>query len=90
MTVNSGGNFYASGVGSTGTLYTGLSVGNYSVLENVYPRYNSSFTGDCSSTGSISLYEGYNKTCTVINTYIPSATLHVIKTVVGGGPLVAS
>ena len=90
LTVNSGLVFYASGVGSTGTLYTWLSAGNYSVLENIYPRYTSSFTGDCSSTGSILLYEGYNKTCTVINTYFPPATLHVIKTVVGWGGLVAS
>jgi len=97
VTVNSGSSFYGSwfGTWTPGTLYTGLFPGIYALFEGFYTWYNSSFTGDCSSTGSITLSAGDNKTCTVMNTYIPpvtTGTLHIIKVVnnAGGGTAVPS
>ena len=90
ITVNSGSSFYESwfGTWTPGTLYTGLSPGIYALFEGFYVWYDSSFTGDCSSTGSITLSAGDNKTCTVMNTY-NLFTLHIAKHVVGG-PAVAA
>lgn len=47
LTVNSGGVFYASGVGSTGTSYTGLSIGAYTVDELSNTSYTKTFSGAC-------------------------------------------
>lgn len=78
----------ASGTVTPGTLYT-LNAGTYVVSENANASYTPSFSGDCNAGGSVTLAASDNKTCEIINTYIPPATvtgtLHVIKLVVNGG-----
>lgn len=54
-----------------GTSYS-LSAGNYLVSENINTSYTQSFSWDCSSSGSILLSSGDNKTCIVTNTFIPT------------------
>jgi len=74
-----------SGIGGSGTAYS-LDPGTYVVSEDASSTYSKVITGDCDSSGSIALASGASKTCTITNTYNPptTATLHVIKLVVGG------
>jgi len=82
----------ASGAGSPGTLYT-LSPNTYVVSEDANASYAASFSGDCNSSGSVTLVRGDNKTCTITNNDVPPpapgpvpppapATINVVKTVV--------
>jgi hypothetical protein len=72
LTINSGGVFYASGVGSAGTSYL-LPEGTYTVSEAINASYTDTYSNtytallDCSN---IVIASGSVETCTVINTYI--------------------
>ena len=69
------------GTSTPGNLYS-LPVDTYVVSENINSSYTQSFTGDCDSSGNVTLVNGVDKTCTIVNTYI-------IPTPVsngGGGP----
>jgi uncharacterized repeat protein (TIGR01451 family) len=59
-----------TGTGSPGIVYT-LNSGTYTISEDTNATYASSFSGDCSSTGSLTLSGSESKTCTITNTYIP-------------------
>ncbi len=56
----------ATGVVSPGRSYT-LSAGTYTVSEDANSSYTQSFSGDCNSSGSVTLSAGDNKTCTITN-----------------------
>lgn len=56
----------ALGVASPGKTYL-LAAGTYVVSEDEDSAYNQSFSGDCNSSGSITLANGQNKTCTITN-----------------------
>ena len=58
----------ATGVATPGTPYT-LSMGTYVVSEDAVSPYTASFSGDCDSSGNVTL-SGVDKTCTVTNTYV--------------------
>lgn len=64
----------APGVVAPGTLYS-LPAGTYSVSEVGNSAYTKIFSGDCDSTGGITLSSGDDKTCTIINTDIPSLSI---------------
>ena len=49
---------------SPGTLYA-LAAGTYSLSQNAVTNYSQSFGGACSASGSVSLFPGDDKTCTV-------------------------
>jgi len=59
-----------SGTSTPGTLYS-LAPGTYVVNEDANSSYTKSFSGDCNSSGNITLAAGDDKTCTIINTNIP-------------------
>ncbi|MDO8579254.1 MAG: ice-binding family protein [bacterium] len=61
----------SSGTVSPGTSYS-LSAGTYNVSEDINSSYTQSFSGDCDSNGDITLSLGTDKTCTIINTDIPT------------------
>ncbi|MFA6550187.1 MAG: ice-binding family protein [Candidatus Gracilibacteria bacterium] len=80
----------AAGVSSPGTTYS-LSADTYVVSENTNASYSQSFSGDCDSSGSITLFDGYDKTCTITNNDIgggsaiippAAATIRVVKNVI--------
>jgi hypothetical protein len=52
---------------ATGTTYSGLTPGTYSVAEDKDTTYTTSFSGDCSATGTVTLAEGQTATCTITN-----------------------
>ncbi|MFH0852272.1 MAG: ice-binding family protein [bacterium] len=56
----------ATGVISPGRSYT-LAAGTYVVSEDANASYTQSFSGDCNSSGSVTLTSGDNKTCTITN-----------------------
>lgn len=56
----------AAGTVTPGRDYT-LSAGTYVVSEDANTSYTQSFSGDCNSSGSVTLAAGENKTCTIIN-----------------------
>ncbi len=58
------------GASTPGTAYT-LSPGAYVVSENVNSSYTAIFSGDCNSSGNVTLALGDNKTCTITNTDTP-------------------
>jgi predicted ribosomally synthesized peptide with SipW-like signal peptide len=59
-------------------------VGNYVVSETGVAGYVASFTGpDCDSVGQITLLEGNNKACTIVNNDLPS-NITLVKNVVNG------
>jgi hypothetical protein len=60
----------AAGAGAPGTSYS-LAPGTYTVSENTNASYSQSFSGDCNSSGNVTLASGDNKTCTMINDDIP-------------------
>ncbi len=74
----------------TGTTYT-LNAGTYAVSEDAVSGYAATFSGDCDSSGNVTLALGQNKTCTITNNDI-QPQLKVIKHVVNdnGGALTAS
>jgi len=45
-----------------------LSAGSYTVTEDPQTGYTASFSGDCNSSGHVTLAGGDNKTCTITNT----------------------
>lgn len=51
-----------------------FSAGTYTVSETVDSHYTQTFSGDCDSTGSITLYPGDNLVCTITNDDIASRT----------------
>lgn len=59
-----------AGTSTPGTLYT-LADGTYTVSEDNNSDYTISFSGDCDSSGNITLSSGDDKICTIINTDIP-------------------
>lgn len=84
----------AVGLVSPGRAYS-LAAGTYVVSEDANVSYTSAFSGDCNSSGSVTLVRGDNKTCTITNNDIAPGlpgTLHIVKTVVNdnGGTKVAS
>jgi len=56
-----------------------LPVANYIVSEIPVPNYISSFTGDCNSSGLVTLAQYDNKTCNITNTFIPPSTITITK-----------
>lgn len=84
------------GTSTPGTSYS-LVPDTYVVSENVNPLYTPSFSGDCNSSGSVTLTVGQNLTCTITNNNIPPSssgkgTINVVKTVIndnGGTKTVA-
>ena len=81
-----------AGAVSPGTSYS-LPAGTYTVSEDASSSYAESITGDCNSSGSITLAAGTDETCTIVNTNIPPpATLHVIQVVMNNnsGTAIAS
>lgn len=72
------------GTSTPGTSYT-LSAGTYTVSEDTNVSYVRTFTGtDCDANGTVTLAQGDNKTCTIVNTDIP---LPVATPSGGGAPL---
>lgn len=72
----------STGTTTPGTAYT-LPASTYTVTEDANAGYIKSYSGDCDSTGKVTLASGSDKTCIVTNTDIPApATLHIIKLVV--------
>ncbi|MHB8904056.1 MAG: ice-binding family protein [Patescibacteria group bacterium] len=67
----------AAGVSAPGIVYS-LTSGTYNVSENANSSYIQSFSGDCDSSGNVTLSEGANKTCTIINTDIPPVIIPVV------------
>lgn len=65
----------------------GFDAGSYVVSETGGPgNYVPSYTGDCDTSGGVTLAVGDVKACTITNTYTPtSGTLKVIKSIVEGG-----
>jgi len=57
----------AVGIVSPGTLYSLTAAGTYVVSEDANASYSNSFSGDCDSSGNVSLALGDNKTCTIMN-----------------------
>ena len=85
-----------AGTVSPGTTYT-LNADTYTVSEDSFAGYTASFSGDCDTSGRVTLASGENKTCTISNNQNPPpsslpGTLHVIKHVVNqnGGKEIAS
>ncbi|MDR3547730.1 MAG: hypothetical protein P4M11_05605 [Candidatus Pacebacteria bacterium] len=76
-----------NGTSTPGTLYS-LAAGTYVVSEGTHTGYTQTFTGDCDSSGSVTLVTGTPKTCTVVNTDIavptPAASA-AVQTSSGGG-----
>lgn len=64
---------------TSGKEYT-LAVGSYNVSEPENAAYATTFSGNCGSTGLVSVMQGATSTCVVTNTYKP-ATLTVTKIV---------
>ncbi len=76
----------APGAAAPGTTYS-LTAGTYAVSEAANSAYTQSFTGDCSSSGSITLATGDNKICTIVNTAV---AVVLTPAVVQGGPSTGS
>ncbi|HUC31681.1 MAG TPA: ice-binding family protein, partial [Candidatus Paceibacterota bacterium] len=74
------------GVAAPGTPYS-LAPGTYTVSENSNTSYTQSFTGNCNSSGTITLIAGQVATCTMVNTDIP-APAPVASGGGGGGAIV--
>jgi len=74
----------ASGVAAPGAPYS-LSAGIYSISEDPNTSYIQTFTGDCNSSGNITLAPGDNKICTVVNTDIPVPAPVIVSNGEGGG-----
>jgi uncharacterized repeat protein (TIGR01451 family) len=55
-----------SGAGSPGTSYT-LNANSYNVSEDAFAGYSTTFSGNCDSSGNVTLSVGDNKTCTITN-----------------------
>jgi hypothetical protein len=68
-----------SGTSTPGTLYS-LAPGTYVVNEDANSSYTKSFSGDCDSSGSVTLAAGDDKTCTIINTNIPVSVVVATST----------
>ncbi|MDO8575700.1 MAG: hypothetical protein Q7R90_00090 [bacterium] len=73
-----------------------FSPGTYTVTETNQPGYASTFSGDCNSSGTITISAGQNKVCTITNNDIAvppvPATIQVIKVVTnddGGTKVIA-
>jgi len=75
----------AAGVSSPGTAYS-VPAGTYVVSEDANAGYTQIIGGDCNVSGSVSLFGGDNKTCTIINTDVapPPAPAPVVSTLSGG------
>lgn len=58
-----------AGTSVPGTSYA-LSAGTYVISEDTFAGYGVTFSGDCNSSGSVTLSAGDDKTCTIINTFI--------------------
>lgn len=77
----------AVGTVAPGTLYT-LNAGTYVVSEDANALYAQSFSGDCNSSGTVTLSAGDTKTCTITNDDIATSgrlrngTINVVKTVI--------
>ncbi len=56
-----------AGAAAPGTSYT-LAPATYTVSETPNPAYTTTFTGDCNSSGNITLFPGQDATCTIVNT----------------------
>ncbi len=59
----------AVGTSTPGTFYV-LSAGTYAVSENTNSLYTQIFSGDCDSSGNVTLTLGSEKICTIVNTDI--------------------
>ncbi len=67
---------------TTGTSYT-LDAGTYSVSETGGPTgYTASYSGDCDSSGAVTVAAGHDATCTITNTAAPAETVTATVTVV--------
>src|SRR5205085_1691900 len=79
-----------AGAESPGTAYT-LNTGTYNVSENAVSGYTASYSGDCNSSGNVTLPAAGSKTCTITNND-KAAKLTVIKHVINdnGGTATAS
>lgn len=63
---------------------TTLAEGSFAVSETGDADYRASFSGDCDTTGAITLAEGDVKSCTITNTYAPrTRALYVEPNVLG-------
>ena len=69
-----------AGAESPGTAYT-LNTGTYNVSENSVSGYSQSYSGDCNSSGDVTLPAAGSKTCTITNNDI-APKLTVIKHVI--------
>ncbi|MDB5163740.1 MAG: hypothetical protein JWS12_358 [Candidatus Saccharibacteria bacterium] len=58
------------GTAAPGTSYS-LAAGTYVVSEDVKAGYAATFSGDCNSSGSVTLASSEDKTCTITNDDIP-------------------
>jgi Ice-binding-like/Prealbumin-like fold domain len=80
----------ANGTSTPGTLYS-LTAGTYAVSEDANASYVQSFTGDCDSSGSVTLLSGTNRICTIVNTDIPPPAPVAVAAVFGnpgGGSII--
>lgn len=64
----------AAGTGTPGTLYS-LAAGTYVVSEDIDATYGQTFSGDCDSSGSVTLASGEDKTCTITNNDIAAIVI---------------
>ena len=65
MTFTGQDNFTGS---ETGTVFLSLTPGTYTIGEVVQSGYVATISGDCNTSGSITLVAGNDKTCTITNT----------------------
>ena len=65
---------------------TTLDSGTYTVSETADANYTTAFSGDCNTSGQVTLTPGTAKTCTITNTYaVSDGTVTVNKVVVNNG-----
>ena len=75
------------GTSTPGTVYSLLG-GTYTLSETPNSSYTTSFSGDCNSSGQVTM--NADKTCTITNTYIapdPTPTPTPVSSGGGGGPV---
>ncbi len=75
----------AAGVAAPGISYS-LAAGTYAVSEDANTSYVRSFSGACNSSGNVTLAAGENRTCTIVNTFVPLAAPVLIGA--GGGRII--
>jgi hypothetical protein len=73
---------FLNGMAITSGIATTTGVGTFTVTETTDPDYTGAFSGDCNSSGQITLNEGNVKTCTLTNTFTGTSTATTTGTII--------